>query len=150
MTIRTTLAGLPELVGRALGETEPILVDQRRINLFADATDDHQWIHVDPARAAVGPFGTTVAHGYLTLALVIPVWEQLLDVEDAGVKVNYGVDRVRFPEPTPVNARLRGTATIVELDPLPGGVQLHVDIALATEFGTKPACVARAQFRYLR
>jgi acyl dehydratase len=150
MTVRTTIADLPGLVGRDLGETAPFVIDQERIDLFADATDDHQWIHVDPERAASGPFGATVAHGYLTLALVIPVWEQLLEVEDATVKVNYGVDRVRFPAPARVDSRLRGTATIVSLDPLPGGVQLHVDVTLLSDTAERPVCVARAQFRYLQ
>ena len=150
MTVRTTIAALPGLVGQDLGETTPFVVDQERIDLFADATDDHQWIHVDPERAAAGPFGATVAHGYLTLALVIPVWEQLLDVEDATVKVNYGLDRVRFPAPARVGSRLRGTATIADLDPLPGGgVQLHVDVTLLSDTAERPVCVARAQFRYL-
>ncbi len=149
MTRRTTIAELPGLVGESLGETSGITIDQDRIDLFASATDDHQWIHVDPVRAAAGPFGATVAHGYLVLALVIPVWEQLLDVEDAAVKVNYGVDRVRFPAPTRVATSLHGTATIARVDPLPGGVQLHVDVSLASDRSTKPVCVARTQFRYL-
>ena len=150
MTVRTTIAGLPDLVGRDLGETTPFVIDQERIDLFADATDDHQWIHVDPERAASGPFGATVAHGYLSLALVIPVWEQLLEVEDATVKVNYGLDKVRFPAPARVDSRLRGTATIAGLDPLPGGVQLHVDVTLLSDTAERPVCVARAQFRYLQ
>lgn len=150
MTVRTTISGLSDLVGRDLGETAPFLIDQQRIDRFAEATDDRQWIHVDPARAASGPFGATVAHGYLTLALVIPVWEQLLDVEDATVKVNYGVDKVRFPAPAVAGSRLRGTATIAGVDPIPGGVQLHVDITLLADTASRPVCVARTQFRYLQ
>jgi acyl dehydratase len=150
MTTRTTIASLPDLVGRNLGESTPFVIDQERIDLFADATGDHQWIHVDPERAAAGPFGAPVAHGYLTLALVVPVWEQLLDVEDAAVKVNYGLDRVRFPAPALVGSELRGTATIESLDSLPGGgVQLHVDFTLLSDTAERPVCSARAQFRYL-
>jgi acyl dehydratase len=149
MTVRTTMDRLADLVGKDLGRSSPFVVDQARIDRFADATDDHQWIHVDPERAASGPFGTTVAHGYLSLALVIPIWEQLLDVEDAAAKVNYGLDKVRFPAPALVGSKLYGTATIAEIDPLPKGVQLHVDVTLLSDGAERPVCVARAQFRYL-
>ncbi len=148
MTTTTTIAELPSLVGQHIGHSGWLEVDQKRIDTFADATDDHQWIHVDPDRAKDGPFGTTIAHGYLTLSLLIPLWTELLEVEGVATKVNYGLNTVRFPAPVPAGSRVRLGATIAEVTDLAGGVQLVVDAALELEGGTKPACVAQAVFRF--
>ena len=148
MTTTTTVAELPRLVGRHIGYSSWLDVDQKRIDTFADATDDHQWIHVDPERAKEGPFGTTIAHGYLTLSLLIPLWTELLEVGGVTTKVNYGLNTVRFPAPVPAGSRVRLGATIAEVTDIAGGVQLVVDAALELEGGTKPACVAQAVFRF--
>jgi acyl dehydratase len=110
-TIVETLDDLRPLVGTSLGSSEWVEIDQARIDTFADATDDHQWIHVDPRRAKNGPFGTTIAHGYLTLALLIPMWAEILDVTQVSAKVNYGLGKVRFPAPVPAGSKIRANAT---------------------------------------
>jgi len=110
--IVTTMAGLKDLKGAEIGSSRWIRVEQDRIQRFADATDDQQWIHTDPARAAQGPFGTTIAHGYLTLSLIIPMWTEMLEVTDAKTKVNYGLNKVRFPAPVPVGSHICMTATL--------------------------------------
>jgi acyl dehydratase len=147
-TVVNTLAELRPLVGARLGASSWLAVDQGRIDTFAEATGDHQWIHVDPARAAGGPFGGTVAHGYLTLALLIPMWTEILTVRSVTTKVNYGLGRVRFPAPVPVGSRLRAVATLAALDDVPGGGQLTVDMAVEREGGDKPVCVAQPIFRF--
>ena len=147
-TVVDTLAQLRPLVGARLGASSWLAIDQRRIDTFAEATGDHQWIHVDPARAAGGPFGGTVAHGYLTLALLIPMWSEILTVRSVTSKVNYGLGRVRFPAPVPVDSRLRTTATLAALDDIAGGGQLTVDLSVEREGGDKPVCVAQAIFRF--
>jgi acyl dehydratase len=139
------IAGLP---GRDLGFTDYFEVTQDRVNTFADATDDHQYIHIDPERAKDGPFGTTVAHGFLTLSLTVPLWGQLLEVDGVGTKVNYGLDRVRFVSPVTVGARIRMGAVVAEVTDVPGGYQLAVDETIEIEGATKPAMVARALFRF--
>ena len=136
------------LAGRDLGFTDYMEVTQDRVNTFADATDDHQYIHVDPERAKDGPFGTTVAHGFLTLSLTVPLWSDLLDVEGVGTKVNYGLDKVRFVSPVTVGSRIRMGAVIAEVTEVKGGYQLAVDETIEIEGGTKPAMVARALFRF--
>jgi acyl dehydratase len=149
----TTVAfdDLPGLAGTALGVSEWLDVTQERIDLFADATDDHQWIHVDPERAKDGPFGGPIAHGYLTLALVIPLWTNLLDVTDVATKVNYGLNKVRFPAPVPAGARIRLSGTVVSVEQVGGGgVQITVDVVVEIEDGAKPACVAQPVFRFYR
>jgi acyl dehydratase len=123
-------------------------VTQERVNGFAAATGDHQWIHVDPERAAGGPFGGTIAHGYLTLSLVSVVLTEILDVHGFSVVVNYGCDRVRFPAPVPVGARVRGTATVGEVREITGGVQVAVTLTFDAEGSDKPACVAAVLIRY--
>lgn len=143
-----TLAELPGLVGTPLGTSDWVLVDQHRIDTFADATDDHQWIHTDPTRAASGPFKGTIAHGYLTLSLVIPLWSELLDVREARTKVNYGLNKVRFPAPVPAGSKVRATATLAAVEDVAGGVQLTVDIVIEREGGDKPVCVAQPVFRF--
>ena len=120
----TDLAGLPELAGAELGPTEWREMTQERVDAFAEVTEDHNFIHVDPARARETPFGGTIAHGYLTLSLLAPITQELLSVTDAAMGINYGLDRVRFPAPLPVGARFRGAATITEVSPIEGGVQV--------------------------
>ncbi|MEU6605808.1 MaoC family dehydratase [Streptomyces shenzhenensis] len=135
-------------VGEQLGYTDWLEVDQKRIDLFADATGDHQWIHVDPEKAAAGPFGATIAHGYLTLSLLPLFRPQLLRVEGATMGVNYGTDKVRFPAPVPVGSRLRATARITGAEDVTGGVQLTVAFTVEREGGDKPVCVAESVSRY--
>ena len=150
MTTRVeTLDDLASFVGKELGTSSWIEVDQDRINGFADATDDHQWIHVDVDRAKDGPFGQTIAHGYLTLSLLIPMWTSILEVRDVHTIVNYGLNKVRFPSPVPSGSRIRAQATLVGLEAIPGGAQLTVDILVERQGSNKPACVAQLVFRYL-
>jgi acyl dehydratase len=136
--------GLRSLVGEQVGYSPWQEVTQDQVNLFADATGDHQWIHVDTERAASGPFGQTVAHGFLTLSLITLVLPQVLDVRGFSVAVNYGLDRVRFPAPVPVGARLRGGVVVEEVaDVSGGGVQTTYTVTFEVEGGNKPVCVAR-------
>jgi len=139
---------LSTLIGVDLGYTEWREITQDQVNTFADAADDHQWIHVDPERATAGPFGAPIAHGFLTLSLLIPLWVELLDVQGVGTKVNYGLDKVRFVSPVKVGSRIRMTATIAEVAEVPGGVQIAVDATIEVEGGTKPAVVARSLQRF--
>lgn len=145
--LTTDIAGLMQLGGRHAGYTDWESMEQSRVNLFADATDDHQYIHVDPERASQSPFGGTIAHGYLTLALVSPVLDRLLRVTDARTGVNYGLDRVRFPAPLPVGSRWRGGAELREASEIPGGVQLTVRVTIEVEGSERPAMVADAIVR---
>lgn len=149
MSTTTTIDGLTGLVGSELGVSDWREISQARVNLFADATDDHQWIHVDPARAAAGPFGGPIAHGYLTLSLLVPLFGQVLTVSDAGLGVNYGLNKARFPAPVPVGSKIRLRATLAAADPVPGGVQVSVDCLVEIEGGSKPACAAQAVYRFL-
>ena len=143
------IAGLRALTGTTLGPTEWHEVTQDQVNLFADATGDHQWIHTDPVRAATGPFGGAIAHGYLTLALVIPLWTSLLTIEDLGMGVNYGLNKVRFPAPVPVGGKVRLTAHIAAAEALDeNSAQLTVDFTMELEGSEKPAVVAQALYRY--
>jgi acyl dehydratase len=135
-------------VGEELGTTDWLEIDQRRIDQFAEATGDHQWIHVDPEKAAKGPFGTTIAHGYLTLSLIPSLTPQLMRVEGVRMGVNYGVNKVRFPAPVPVGSRLRATGRIVDVSEAGGGVQLVTAIAIEREGGEKPVCVAETVARF--
>ncbi|MFI6096309.1 MaoC family dehydratase [Lentzea sp. NPDC051213] len=148
----TAVQGLDELralAGTDLGYTDWLQVDQERVNTFADATDDHQWIHVDPARAAAGPFGGTIAHGYLTLSLLIPLFGDLLAIGGVRMSVNYGLEKVRFPAPVPVGAKIRLKGQVVSADEVAGnGVQMVVDFTVEIEGSEKPACVARAVYRH--
>jgi acyl dehydratase len=144
----TTLAELPSLKGRELGSSEWFEVTQERVNTFADATDDHQWIHVDPARArAESPYGGPIGHGYLTLSLFVPMWSQILAVTDVAMGVNYGLNRVRFPAPVPVGSRIRLTATLVNVEDVKDAVQLTVAGVIEREGGDKPVCVLEALVR---
>jgi acyl dehydratase len=134
--------------GREAGPTDWITVEQSRVDAFADATDDHQWIHVDPARAASGPFGTTIAHGYLTLSLVNFFLPDLVRVEGAKMGVNYGTNKVRFPAAVKIGARIRGRAQVLEATDVPGGVQIVVRVTIEIESGERPACVADTISRF--
>jgi acyl dehydratase len=134
--------------GREAGPTDWITVEQSRVDEFADATDDHQWIHVDPARAASGPFGTTIAHGYLTLSLVNFFLPNLVRVEGAKMGVNYGTNKVRFPAAVKVGARIRGRAQVLEATDVSGGVQIVVRVTIEIEGGERPACVADTISRF--
>ena len=135
--------------GTALGETEWLAITQDRVDTFAEATGDHQWIHVDPERAADGPFGGTIAHGYLTLSLTNLFLPQLLEVRDVSMGVNYGVDRVRFPAPVPVGSRIRASAEITEVTEVAGGVQIITRITVEREGGDRPVCIVDAISRFL-
>ena len=143
----TDLAGLPGLAGRHAGYTDWQVMEQDRVNAFADATDDHQWIHVDTKRAQASPFGGTIAHGYLTLSLVAPISTQLLKVTDATAGLNYGLDRVRFPAPLPVGAEFRGGLELVDVTEIPGGAQMKVRVTVEVKGAEKPARVADALVR---
>ena len=143
--------GLDELrprVGEHLGYSKWLEVTQDRVNTFADATDDHQWIHVDVERAKSGPFGGPIAHGFLTLSLLIPLWTELLQLNGIGMAVNYGLNKVRFPAPVPVGSRIRLGATLAELRDVPGGVEAVIDAVLECDATPKPACVAQVVHRY--
>ena len=148
MTTTVDYADVAGLAGTDLGHTEWFEITQDRVNLFADATDDHQWIHVDPARAAEGPFGGPIAHGFLTLSLAVKFWSELFDVTGVTTRVNYGLDKVRFVSPVPVGARVRMTAVIAEVTEVRGGYQFAVDQTIEIEGGGKPAVVARGLYRF--
>jgi len=141
------LTELQSLVGQEIGLSDWIAIDQARIDLFADATDDHQWIHVDPAQAARGPFGATVAHGFLTLSLLPPFFASGMQVDGIRMGINYGLNRVRFPAPVRVGSRLRGRFKLLAYEPLEGGAQLTVEVTVEIEGGDKPACVAESVSR---
>lgn len=148
MTRYPRLADLSALVGQTLGTSDWLRVDQPRIDQFAQATGDHQWIHVDPQRAAEGPFGATVAHGFLTLSLVPLLSEQSFAIDDVRMGINYGLNRVRFPAPLRVNGRVRGVFLLRAFEPLPeGGAQLVVEATVELEGSTKPVCVAESVTR---
>lgn len=136
------------LAGTDLGWTGWLQVTQDRVNLFADATDDQQWIHVDPERAAQGPFGAPIAHGFLSLSLTVKFWSELFELEGVTTKVNYGLDKVRFISPVKVGDRVRMNAVIAEVIEVPGGYQFAVDQTIEIEGGNKPALVARGLYRF--
>ena len=142
------LADLPGMVGKHLGFGEWETIDQDKINRFADATGDHQWIHVDAERAKSGPFGTTIAHGYMTLSLVPIFVFQLLKVEGAKLVVNYGLNKARFPSPVPSGSRVRMGGEIGAVEPVSGGLQVTLNCTFEIEGQPKPACVAEIVFRY--
>jgi len=145
-----TVNGIDELKGLAgqdLGHSEWLEITQERVNTFADATDDHQWIHVDVEKAKAGPFGGPIAHGYLTLSLVIPLFGELLKVDGVKMGVNYGLEKVRFPHPVPVGAKIRLNAKVVSVEDVPGGTQSTFDFTVEIDGVAKPACVARTVYR---
>ncbi|HEY4958283.1 MAG TPA: MaoC family dehydratase [Caldimonas sp.] len=139
-----TIAELQGLVGQEIGTSEWITVTQERIQLFADATNDHQWIHVDPERAKAGPFGTTIAHGFLTLSLLPEMSASAFSVRGTRMGVNYGLNKVRFPAPVQSGSRLRGRFKLTNYEPLEGGAQLTVEVTMEREGSEKPVCVAES------
>ncbi|MBL8324790.1 MAG: MaoC family dehydratase [Rubrivivax sp.] len=141
------LSDLSALVGQEIGLSDWLTVDQQRIDRFAQATEDHQWIHVDPVRAAAGPFGATVAHGFLTLSLLPPLFASGFRIDDIRMGINYGLNRVRFPAPVRVGSRLRGRFRLKAYEPLDGGAQLTVEVTIEIEGSDKPACVAESVSR---
>ncbi|ADB52429.1 MaoC family dehydratase [Conexibacter woesei] len=148
-TVVDDLGELRDYVGAALGTTAWHRLDQTSIDTFARVTDDEQWIHVDPARAADGPFGTTIAHGFLTLSLCAGFVGQVLEVRNVGMLVNYGLDRVRFPSPVPAGSDVRGHAELLSLDAAAGGLQAVIRMTIEVRDAAKPACVADTVVRLL-
>ncbi|MEO8081946.1 MAG: MaoC family dehydratase [Caldimonas sp.] len=142
-----TLAELAPRVGQEIAVSDWIVVSQERIQQFADATHDHQWIHLDVERARQGPFGTTIAHGFLTLSLLPEMSASAFEVRDTRMGVNYGLNRVRFPAPVPSGSRLRGRFKLLAFDPLEGGAQLTVEVTMEREGSDKPVCVAESLAR---
>jgi len=140
---------LASLAGRDLGWSDWMEVTQDRVNVFADATDDHQWIHVDPERAfAESPFGAPIAHGFLTLSLTLKFWTELVDVQGATTKVNYGLDKVRFVSPVKVGDKIRMNAVVADVQEVKGGWQITVDQTIEVEGSERPAVVARGLQRF--
>ena len=140
--------GLKALVGSELGTSAPHLVTQEAVNLFADATGDHQWIHVDVEKAKQGPFGGPIAHGYLTLSLLPALLPTIFVVEGVSMGVNYGLNKLRFPSPVPVGSEVVCTATLVGVDEIAGGAQVTLGTVVTVVGATKPSCVAEVVFRY--
>ncbi|HEY4280185.1 MAG TPA: MaoC family dehydratase [Conexibacter sp.] len=145
-----TIDELPDLVGTTLGESAWTTVAQERIDRFAQATGDHQWIHVDAERAAAGPFGATIAHGYLTLSMCAGFLDEVVTIDDARMGINYGLDRVRFPAPVPVGSAVRGRVELHALERVDGGVQVVFRTTVELRDQPKPACVAETVARYYR
>jgi acyl dehydratase len=148
MNTYQNLSELQALTGSILGTSEWQTVDQARIDQFAAVTGDEQWIHIDPVRAAAGPFGSTVAHGYLTLSLVPVMVRTAFKIGDVRMSVNYGLNRVRFPAPVPVGSRLRGHFKLLSFESIPGGAQLVVEVTTEREGHSKPVCVAESVARH--
>ena len=149
-TVVPSVAALKSFVGKKLGASDWVTVSQEQIDAFADATGDHQWIHVDPERAKRGPFGRTIAHGYLTLSLVNCFLPEILEVRGTSMGVNYGCDKVRFPAPVPVGSRVRGVGQLVAAEEVKGGaVQATVRVTVEVEGADKPACVVDTISRFV-
>jgi acyl dehydratase len=141
------ISDLQALVGKELGVSEWMTITQEQINKFAEATGDHQWIHVDPERAKAGPFGTTIAHGFLTLSLLPQMTASAFQISQTRMGVNYGLNKVRFPAPVPVNSRVRGRFKLTEYIPIEGGAQMTVECTMEREGSEKPVCVAESLAR---
>jgi acyl dehydratase len=148
MNIYQNLSELQALIGSTLGTSDWIKIDQTRIDQFAAVTGDDQWIHVDPVRAAAGPFGATVAHGHLTLSLLPVMVRTAFKVGDVRMTVNYGLNRVRFPAPVAVGSRLRGHFKLLSFEPISGGAQIVVEVTSEREGQSKPVCVAESVARH--
>ena len=140
--------GLKARVGDHLGYSEWHEVTQEQVNLFADATGDHQWIHVDVERAKSGPFGAPIAHGYLTLSLTPTLLSEVLHVSGVSMAINYGLNKLRFPSPVPVGSKVRAGVVLAEVEDVSGGAQVNLTVTYEIEGGTKPVCVAEVLFRY--
>jgi acyl dehydratase len=149
-TVFPNVDALLDATGTHLGFSEWVTIDQSRINLFADATGDHQWIHVDEAQAKAGPFGATIAHGYLTLSMTNLFLPQLIVVENISMGINYGVNKVRFPTPVRVGSRIRAGAELATVEEVAGGVQCIIRITVELADSDKPACVVENVTRYMR
>ena len=141
------LAGMAALVGQHLATSPWVAVDQERINLFADATGDHQWIHVDVERAKSGPYGAPIAHGFLTLSLLPELTASAMAIDDVKMSINYGLNRVRFTGPVPAGSRVRAVITLKGYDVIDGGAQMTTEVTIEREGATKPVCVAEAVSR---
>lgn len=148
MRIFEHLSELQAAVGEELGTSDWVQIDQAQIDRFAEATGDHQWIHVDPVKAKDGPFGTTVAHGFLTLSLIPVLMAQTYEVHGLAGALNYGLEKVRFPSPVPVGSRLRSHTTLTSFDEIPGGGQTVTAVTIEREGAAKPVCVAQMIARY--
>ncbi|MBS9535959.1 MaoC family dehydratase [Mycobacterium sp. M1] len=145
-----SIAEIAACTGEVVGRSDWVTITQQEVNLFADATGDHQWIHVDPERAATGPFGTTIAHGYLTLALLPRLMHQIYRVDGIKLAINYGLNKVRFPAPVPVGSRIRAESSVVDVSDVGGGAhQVTFSTTVEIDGGAKPACVAESIVRYL-
>jgi len=145
-----SVAAFAAATGETIGQSSWVTVTQADVNLFADATGDHQWIHVDPERAAAGPFGKTIAHGYMTLALLPRLQHEIYTVNGVKLGINYGLNKVRFPAPVPVGSRVRAQASLVSVDELgDGAVQATVSTTVEIDGSPKPACVAESIVRYI-
>ncbi len=147
MKILETLAELPPLVGQEVAVSDWITITQDQVNQFAQATHDHQWIHVDVERARSGPFGAPIAHGFLTLSLLSRFFELCVQIRQVRMSVNYGLNKVRFPSPVPVGSRLRARMKLLACDPVEGGVQITWGVTVEREGGDKPVCVAESLAR---
>ena len=149
MRVFKTPHELKEAIGADLGETDWLEIDQNRVNTFAEATGDHQWIHVDEMKAKQGPYGSTIAHGYLTASLVNYFLPQLLDVQGISMGVNYGVDKIRFPAAVPVGSKIRGKGTLTSVEETKdGGIQSKVTVTIELEGSDRPACIVETISRY--
>jgi len=148
MKIFNTLAELPNYTGQDITVTDWFAVTQKHIDQFADATGDHQWIHVDPERAKTGPFGTTIAHGYLTLSLLSGFFDRSISIKDVRMAINYGLNKVRFMAPVPVDSRLRAHVKLLSATPMEGGMQVAWQTTIEREGEDKPVCVAEQLARY--
>jgi acyl dehydratase len=150
--VTTTVHSIDELTaltGKHLGYCEWREITQHQVNMFADATDDHQWIHVDAERAASGPFGTPIAHGFLTLSLLVPMWSEILHFEGVKLGINYGLNKVRFTSPVPVGSRIRAGATLVSAETAAdGSIAVTVDFVIEREGAEKPCCIAQGLYRF--
>ena len=144
----TSIDELRAAVGQHIGYSDWHEVTQDQVNMFADATGDHQWIHVDPQRAAKGPFGTTIAHGFLTLSLIPKLISQIFRLEGVRMGINYGLNRVRFPSPVPTGSRIRAGLRLVSVEDIPDGVHVVNEVTVEREAGDKPCCVAETVVRY--
>jgi acyl dehydratase len=147
-TIIEGIDGLKAKKGEHLGYSDWLEVTQERVNEFAEATGDHQWIHVDPERAKAGPFGGPIAHGYLTISLAPMLLPQVMRVEGIQMGVNYGINKLRFPSPVPVGSKLRVGAALADVEDIQGGAQVTLDLTFEVEGKDKPSCVAQAVYRY--
>ena len=147
-TVIAGVADLPSLAGRTLGPTAWRSLDQSEVDAFADLTDDHNPIHVDPAEAAQTPFGGTIVHGFFTVAMLAPLVDELIAVQGASLSINYGIDKLRFPAPLPVDARFRASGDVVEVTEVAGGQQLRIAVTIEVEDSAKPALAAECLFRH--